>query len=224
MRMMQGMLREKSDRGSITIEAAIALPVFICVVVSVVFFIRVVYVQELVRRSAAEAAGEIASMSYLAHKSGLEDNLYEWMVNGFGEGLAGNRGDNNSKEDGLLETIKNAILGKAAEEITNHMMMPLARIMSKRHLSGPPEGETDYLERLGILDGYGGLDFSGSSFHMDGTDDINIIIRYKVRIPVPLRIFGDFNFEERACARAWMEGDNPEVEEEDIWVLSNVSR
>jgi hypothetical protein len=217
------------ESGSVTIEAAVIMPVFICVIVSIVFFVRVVFIQELIRRATVETAEEIAAFSYLVYKPGLDDKLHDWLVEGFGKSLS----DPGTGKDGMagqdertgkiLDAIKNAVVEKAAENAEGYMLMPLAHMLAGRHLSDC-HGDRGYLEKLGVVGGYDGLDFSGSSFCAGETDDINIIIRYSVRIPVPLRLFGDLHFEQRACARAWMGGDNPSDREEDIWSLDNLTR
>jgi hypothetical protein len=217
------------ESGSVTIEAAVIMPVFICVIVSIVFFIRVVFIQELIRRATVETAEEIAAFSYLVYKPGLDDKLHDWLVEGFGGILSGsNAGEDemtgqDERTGKILDTIKNAAAEKAAENAEGYMLMPLAHMLAGRHLSDH-HGDYGYLEKLGVVGGYDGLDFSGSSFCAGETDDINIIVRYSVRIPVPLRLFGDLHFEQRACARAWMGGDNPSDREEDIWSLDNLTR
>jgi hypothetical protein len=221
---------DRIDKGSVTVEAAMVMPLFICIVVSIMFFVRVVYIHELVRRAASETAAEIASFSYLVHKPGIDDGVHEWLVKGFGEVVAGAdgtyTGDSraNTVANTILETVKNAAVQKAAGEIENLMLMPLLHLLASRHLSDPSGMQGDYLERLGVVGGYNGLDFSGSSFCGNETEDINVVVRYDIRIPVPIKIFGDLHFEQKACARAWLEGDNPKSREEDIWSLDNFTR
>ncbi|NJD02613.1 MAG: pilus assembly protein [Ruminiclostridium sp.] len=60
-------------KGSITVEAALVLPIFLCIVISVMFFIRVVYTHELIQHAIAETAKEMASAGYIFHVSGLGD-------------------------------------------------------------------------------------------------------------------------------------------------------
>jgi len=60
-------------RGSVTVEAAVALPIFICCIVTVAFLIRVVYVQEKIQLAITNAANEMAMYSYLYEKSQVLD-------------------------------------------------------------------------------------------------------------------------------------------------------
>ena len=60
-------------KGSITVEAALALPVFLFAVVSVVFLMKIVYTHELIQHAIAETADELAASGYIFRISGLED-------------------------------------------------------------------------------------------------------------------------------------------------------
>ncbi len=215
--------RAGSERGSITLEAAVFLPFFICVIVSVVFLVKVVYIQEFVRRAAAETAEDMASYSYLIYRSGINDTLEEWVAQGFDKGLKGSVSDEGGIPEALLEWMSGIAREELTDGIRTEMMMPVVRPLLKKHLSGPSgKAAHEYLLSLGIEGGYKGLDFSGTKFLYNGTDDILICIGYDINIPVPFRIAGKLHFRQQAYCRAWMGGDMPS--EEDIWALDNLSR
>jgi len=65
------MTKRKYIRGSLTIEAAIILPIFLLVVLAISFFIRVVNIQETVHYSMAEAASILADSAYIVTKTGI---------------------------------------------------------------------------------------------------------------------------------------------------------
>jgi hypothetical protein len=181
--------------------------------------VRTMYIGALV----IETADELAVFSYLVYKPGIDAGLHDWLVEGFGKGLSSLHSCEDERVGKILDAIKNAMTEKAAGRTENYMLMPLLHLLAGRHLSGL-SGDYGYLERLGVAGGYDGLDFSDSSFCAEGTGDINIVVRYTVRIPVPLRIFGDLHFEQKARVRAWMGGDNPFDKTEDIWSLDNFTR
>lgn len=67
------MCRHKDEnRGSITVEAAIVLPVFICVAISLAMLIKLVYVHDIIQHSINEAANELAAYAYIYHVSDLQ--------------------------------------------------------------------------------------------------------------------------------------------------------
>ncbi len=63
----------KKDGGSATIEAAIALPVFLFVLFSLAYIIRIFYTYNTIQASLSEVARRIGNMSYFYHVSGLKD-------------------------------------------------------------------------------------------------------------------------------------------------------
>ncbi|NLD48501.1 MAG: hypothetical protein GX660_15150, partial [Clostridiaceae bacterium] len=63
----------KKKKGSLTVEAAISLPIFMCVFLSILFFIRVIYIQNNVQYALNGAANELSTYSYLYSVSGLQN-------------------------------------------------------------------------------------------------------------------------------------------------------
>lgn len=61
------------EKGSLTVEAALVLPIFICAILTVGFMTKLVYVQETVQHAIDEAANEMASTSYIYYTSGIYD-------------------------------------------------------------------------------------------------------------------------------------------------------
>lgn len=67
------MLKSKSKiKGSLTVEAAIIMPFFICVVLSFAFFMKIVYTQSIIQHGINETANELAVYSYLYSASGAQ--------------------------------------------------------------------------------------------------------------------------------------------------------
>jgi len=72
-------------RGSVTVEAAIALPAFICAIMAIAFILKVIYVQEMVQHAISETADEIASWAYIYTATGLQ-TLHDTANEGLKEG------------------------------------------------------------------------------------------------------------------------------------------
>ncbi len=68
------------QKGSITLEAAIVLPIFICIIVSILSVIKVIYTMDTVSYAINETAEQIASVVYPAHALGYRTET------GFGTG------------------------------------------------------------------------------------------------------------------------------------------
>ncbi len=227
----------KTVRGAITVEAAIVLPVFLCTVLTVVFLIKAVYVHEMIQHGLVDTADDLASMSYLYYRSGLMDL----------DSTA--QAEMKSKADDFREKMENLqqifdTLGMAIntggfadllstgayDNLKSGLFNPLTRkIMEKYLITGASQDIQPRLEALGICGGFDGLDFSGSSF-FDGSNDIDLVVKYKLELPLPIKLFGDFTIVQRAVAKAWAGGDDPPVteavsdEQEGIWSLDNFTR
>ncbi len=67
--------------GSLTVEAALALPVFICVIMSIASFIKVVYVHELMQHTICETANQLSTYSYIYSASGIKE-IHDQTVDG----------------------------------------------------------------------------------------------------------------------------------------------
>jgi len=75
---------KKRQKGALTIEAAIVMPVLLCAVFSIIFIIKAVYTYELIQHALEETASEIATAGYIYHISGLRD-IHDTARNGINE-------------------------------------------------------------------------------------------------------------------------------------------
>ena len=55
----------KKNDGSITVEAAIVLPLFLCVILTITFFIRIYQTHETVQFAIDEVSEQFAEIQYL---------------------------------------------------------------------------------------------------------------------------------------------------------------
>ncbi len=130
-----------------------------------------------------------------------------------------------------IKTIVCYIAGGTFNDVKTQLYTPVVKLYMKKYLrtdSIPDVNER--LTALGIVDGFDGLDFSESSFLSDAHEDIDIVVRYKVRLPIPVKFVSDLEFVQRVKAKAWMGGDESkgvldgQTGGEDIWSLSNFQR
>jgi len=262
--------------GSVTVEAAIIMPVVLCALFSVVFMIKAVYTYDLIQHAIDGAALEMASSGYIYHMSGIRDihdsvrnavndradvfksqigsvfdtyNSIKNIKEGISEGLPGIRDSSelisNVKENfenmlaegkhiaqNPVDELKNIACYVAAgtfNDAKSELFIPLVRLYMKKYLASGKGADLD--ERLGSLNiegGFDGLDFSESSFFEDRHEDIDIIVRYRLKLPIPISFINNPVIVQRAKAKAWMEGDEALKTDyetyDDIWSLSNFQR
>ncbi len=66
MRLSRGM------KGSLTVEAALVIPLVVCIILAIAFIMRVAYVHTLIQHALDDSAGELSTYSYLYAVSGLK--------------------------------------------------------------------------------------------------------------------------------------------------------
>ncbi len=132
-----------------------------------------------------------------------------------------------------LKSIAFYIAGGTFDDIKTQLYIPIVRLYMKKHLVSESIPNIDErLRALGIADGFSGLDFSESSFLSDRDENIDIVVRYRVKLPLPLQFYRDLEFVQRVKVKAWMGGDEKTgvlgagavAEGEDIWSLNNFQR
>ena len=280
------LLKLKGKDGSITVEAAIILPIFMCVILTIGFLIKVFYVQEIFHHAITEVANEMSIYSYAYYAGGIYqlqkeideglDEKAEETEEKINKGQeyyetlkAGSQRLSDRKKDtlegleklkghaaegqyeaaihllwGTIQNLKNtktevgefvdalkgikqllekayenpegelsgwmALLGREAWKDSKTLLgTALARELVKKHLL--IMGEEDLhqkLLRLHIVNGVEGIDFTESSF-LDGNEDIVIVIKYRLKVPMPINLLGEIPIRQRVMVRAWMGGELP---------------
>lgn len=90
---------------------------------------------------------------------------------------------------------------------TNVIAAPLARGLTRRHFGKNTAEANKYLESLGVVGGYDGLNFNMSNIFEDGSDDINIVVYYSVDLATVLPFDLSIGIRQQASTRAWLGGD-----------------
>ncbi|MDF2891733.1 MAG: TadE-like protein [Clostridia bacterium] len=284
-------------RGSITIEAAIVLPVFICVVISLAMLIKLVYIHDIMQHSIDEAANELAAYAYIYHISdikdiddGIQDNLGDNAARAEGHigavvdafdalESAYTRGSDYIEEADRLVSSETSFISKAnqiinqagnlygdAHEISQQgidsinnlyeafeeigkdpkaeaesvawmlskglysdvktmIAVPVVKHTVKKYLQKSELEDLDRtLRKLNVYNGFNGLDFYSSTF-FQGDENIDIIVKYRVKLPLPVQILPDIYMVQRSTVRAWLNGgDGTSIEDSSIWDLPNKQR
>ena len=131
-----------------------------------------------------------------------------------------------------LKSIVCYIASDTLDDAKTQLFTPVVKLYMRKHIV--TEGITDADERLRILnvaDGFGGMDFSESSFLADKEENIDIVVRYRVQLQLPIRFGPGLEFVQRSRAKAWLSGDESQGvmkdnsgAAEDIWSLTNFQR
>lgn len=93
---------------------------------------------------------------------------------------------------------------------------PVSRALIKKHLKRNNADTADaFCQAIGIIPGtylgsesyFNGLDFSNSTLFPYGSDEINIVVTYKVKLIQLLPIDYEFTITQSATTRGWLHGD-----------------
>ncbi len=216
------MAGKRSRKGALTIEASISYSIFLMIIVTVLYIMRIVYVYGLVQHAVGQTAKELSMYSYLYQVAGLND-LNQQIA-----GAAGTRSDqfnqdmddviqfyeefssgnlnasyNGTTDPGeLLKNIGAAMLGEAGKEINQQLFEAAARPLIESYIGADSKGNhaDARLKALRVVDGLHGRNLSSSSFFEDG-GTIDLIVCYTIDPIMPIDILPKLNLANRACVR-----------------------
>lgn len=167
-------LKAKKINASLTVEASLALPLFLFFFISLLYFIQIITLQEVLQEAITESGLSMAKAAYLySDFQDVED---------------AKAADNSMLEEGIqigLEELTGAIINNVVLKYT---------VASRLNI--------DIMDNSLFAGGFDGIRFDGSKV-LEDNNDIDIIIRYRVRIP--LRIFGlqEMDMIQRVKVRGW---------------------
>jgi len=255
----------KNKNGSVTVEAAIILPIILSLILSLVFIIKIVHTHVTVQHAINDAANEIATYSYLYSTSGLQkihdngkDALNEkgqqaekdlelvsssWdafleMGRELGEAAsATNTTDvgelkeklKNIKKSGdnSIQTTKEvkelvsrigknpkqemvsigSLLGECMlEDAKSYIIQPISGYFIKKNLENSEQDADTRLKKMSVVNGFDGLDLSDSTIFKD-KKTVDIVVKYRMKLPLPINILPDIYIVQRSTVRAWLDGD-----------------
>lgn len=236
-----------------TIEASISYSIFLMVVVTVLYLMRIVYVYGLVQHAAGQTAKELSMYSYLYQVAGINDlnqqisgatgsrteqfnQDMDDVIQFYEEFSSGNlnasyNGTTDPKE--LLKNIGAAMLGQAGKEVNQQLFEAVARPLLESYIGADSKGNSadQRLQALRVIDGLGGLNLSSSSFFEDGAT-IDLIVCYTIDPIMPIDILPKLNLANRACVRGVAgksvftqdKTGNKEEKKKDLWDQPPVKR
>lgn len=211
-------------RGSITVEAAILLPVFIAAIMTFVFIIKVYYVHEIVQQAITSACEEMSLYSLLYYETNADELISSL------EKLTSSQETDKAYGNTWIAPIVEQ-LGKDASDYARAqvVLVPISKILVKKNLEVSYFDNVDNrLHLLNLKDGFEGIDFSSSRMLADDKS-IDIIISYKMSFPLLKEFISEIKITQMASSYVWAgeAGINNAGEEADatcVWNMSNINR
>lgn len=212
-------------KGAITVEAAVILPFFIIAVMSFAFILKIYYTHEIVQNALSGACRQMSVYSLLYYKTNAEE-----VISGI-EKLSGSQ----AVRDKLGENWLTSNIQEAGKDATDYLRVQLALIPAAKHLfskqleAGSNNGVEEKLSGLNVVDGFNGLDFSGSKMLADGKS-VDIAVSYEMKFPFLSGLLPGVKIRQTASACIWAGEEGVEAltgkDEicQSVWDMTNIKR
>ena len=163
-------------RGSLTVEAALVLPVFIYAIIAFIYFIQLIGLQECLQNAITET-------SYFAAKHAY---VYEYLINYESEAEAN---EEDESEDSSIETSIETIIARSIDSA-------FYKIKVQDYL------DVEKINNSCIEHGFSGIHTYLSSF-MEEEDAVDIVLIYKIKIPLLFIDLKHIQIVQRVRLRGW---------------------
>jgi hypothetical protein len=177
MRESQGILVKMKTlklKASLTVEAALVLPIFLYLMIAFLYFIQIFTIQEQIQTAITKMGLTLSKAAYFYKDFPDINEAICFDKSIFGSDI----------DVGLSDITDNVMSGGMLE------------LYAKKYL------DTAQINRSCIMDGFKGISFLYSSITND-QDKIDIVARYQVHIPVKIFNLGEITLLQRATFRAW---------------------
>lgn len=130
-----------------------------------------------------------------------------------------------------LKSMACYIASGALDDAKTQLFLPVLKLYIKKYFVTEEIPDADKrLKLLNIEGGFDGLDFSRSSFLADRNETIDLVVRYRINMPLPVPFLPSLGIEQHARAKVWMGGNESTGvldgtrTVDDLWSLSNFQR
>ncbi len=165
---------DNSCKASLTVEAALVMPLFLFALLTFIYFIQIFTLQEFIQSTITKMGLNMAKTAYVYEDfAGMEEAL--------------------NFDETILGTKIEIGLGDFAKSIVDQTVL---KLYAKQYLN------IDRINHSCIRDGFEGISFQDSKI-LKEEDAIDIVVRYQVILPIKLFSFEDMEMLQRVRVRAW---------------------
>jgi hypothetical protein len=165
---------KKHQRASLTVEAALILPIFMYFMLAFLYFIQIFTVQERIQASITRMGMNLSKAAYIFQDFPNAEETLNFDFSIF----------NNEFE---FKT------GSMADKLASKALL---KLYAQEYL------DNSQVNNSCIMGGFDGLSFDSSDIMSSG-DDIDIVVSYKVRIPVKIFVIDEMQMVQRVRLRKW---------------------
>lgn len=185
----------KVARGSLTVEAALVLPIFIYIIIAFVYFLQIIGIQENLQNAITETGFFTAKYAY------VYDYLNEYEQNNDSQNDAQKENseedkDNSEKEEESEENTKSKLESSIEAVIAKGIDSAYYKIKMQDYL------DVNKINHSCIENGFDGVHTYLSSF-MREDDAIDIILTYNIKLPLLFINLDEIPVMQRVRMRGW---------------------
>lgn len=222
---MKNTKKRRNQKGALTIEASISYSIFLMIIVTMLYLMKIVYTYGLVQHAVNQTAKELSTYTYIYHVSGVSGlyndlqgasadrkkkfndgmdslaELYHILENAEFEKLDDYKYEGSKSLVDIIKDTGGAVLNEAGENAHNALWENLAKPMIGGYIGADSKGHSadERLQTLRVKGGLDGINLSSSSFFEDGK--IDIVACYTIDPLLPLDILPELNLCNRACVQ-----------------------
>ncbi len=172
--------KHKKLRGSLTLEAALVLPVFIFTILAFIYLLQVLILHNDIQEAITEIGLDSAKYGY----------VYESLGGSFNSSDSINNSNFNYKsEDGVIDSSIETLIARSIDSI--YFKTALYKKLDV-------ESVNDSI----IKDGFTGIHTFLSSY-MDEGDEVDVILNYNIKLPLAFINIIDFQMVQRVKLKSW---------------------
>jgi hypothetical protein len=209
-------------KGSLTLEAALVVPIFIYAILAFIYFLQIINIQEAIQHALNETGLESVRYAYVYDYIKEFDNKDKEENTGEGVPQLPDKQQPPEKEENEIDNTEN----KENEEKKSSAEAITAKLIDSIYFKNRLEHylDKDFINNSCIKGGMGGISTYLSEF-MEQDDTIDIIVTYRVKLPLLFFNIDDIMFIQRVRLRGWTgytpeldnsEGDREEDTEEEM--------
>lgn len=205
------MKKNKTERGSVTIEATLSVTLFVLLMLFLVTLFFMVAVQNNISHAIVQTADSLSLEAYSVNKlqtninSGVKNIITDLSVKLF---YSTDENQYFTTDERWFDS--NQLLEQYVEEPSSSTYDPsvrkidLASVIKKRFIGYFANGDEDYAEafltKMGVVDGLNGLDFSGS--RVEG-NKLKIVVNYKMKYWINFGDMGNVDVSQSYLTKIW---------------------
>lgn len=191
----------KNDKGSVTLEMTIFLPIFMFIFIFIFGLFPIVAARNKITHTLVQSTKSLSMDSYITENvnSLYKDSTF-W--GGFSDAVIGLFRLKNAEEDKYFSSQNDWYENKENPKSLKKGESPneIARLRFIGFLSGGNESEADEkLKNLGVIDG-----LTGMQFEVEVEDeDVTVTIKYKLKYIIDFYNMGELPMEQSMTSRLW---------------------